>query len=374
METAPFAGDTVSSVVAAVIIYKLIIPNRGSVGAYLLGWGVIIPLSLWIPFEMMEAFDLRNKILKMCVSLVPMIVVFRSIEAMYDTSPPVVEYSLANYVTYYTCTIHHVWDPKTNGRVRVNTQQFISTFLRVVYYYHLQSLSLSFQMHVDFKPFKSDPVVLDEFHVTRFWELLRPDHIANAYLIVLHLYFYLLVGFELTNFGENIKGYLTKPTFKNPIWTSKSPTDFWGRKWNLLIHDILKGGAFLPARKYVSTPLAVMWSFICSGLMHDYMWAVIFYHHGYEKDPETGICEDCFSPSPLKLTAFFVWNAMMMLLERPVSRWAPMQWMANNLPLTIISSLVGLTALPVTHWYTGDWAVGGFFADYAVALWAIKKL
>jgi hypothetical protein len=33
-----------------------------------------------------------------------------------------------------------------------------------------------------------------------------------------------------------------------------------------------------------------------------------------------------------------------------------------------------LTALPVSHWFTGDWVVGGYFADFTLALWRIKKL
>jgi hypothetical protein len=188
-----------------------------------------------------------------------------------------------------------------------------------------------------------------------------------------HTYFHLLVGFELTNFGENVKGYLTKPTFINPLWASTSPTDFWGRKWNLMIHNILKGGAFLPARKFVSTPVAVLLSFVASGLIHDYVWVAIFYHHGHQKDPDTGVCNNCFSPIPLKLTAFFLWNGIVMMLEKPLGKLPPFTWFAR-LPLPLLSTLVVFTALPVSHWYTGDWVVGGYFADFTLALWRIKKL
>jgi Membrane bound O-acyl transferase family len=182
-----------------------------------------------------------------------------------------------------------------------------------------------------------------------------------------------LVGFEMTNFGENAKGYITKPTFLNPLWTSTSPTDFWGRKWNLMIHNILKGGVFLPARKFVSNRVAVLLSFVASGLLHDYVWAAIFYHHGHERDPDTSVCSKCFSPVHLKLTAFFLWNGIVMLLEKPLGKLAPFAWFAK-LPLPLLSTLVVLTALPVSHWYTGDWVVGGYFADFTLALWRIKKL
>jgi len=183
------------------------------------------------------------------------------------------------------------------------------------------------------------------------------------------------VGFELASVGENLKGYATIPIFLNPLWSSTSPTDFWGRKWNLMIHRILKYGAFLPARKVgIPTPVAVLISFLASGLIHDYVWAAIFYHHGHSRDEETGVCHGCFAPTTLKLTAFFLWNGLVMLLEKPLSKVPPFTWFSKHLPLPILSTLVVLTALPVSHWYTGDWAVGGYFRDFAVALFHIQKL
>jgi hypothetical protein len=170
----------VGQVVCAVVVHKFIIPNRGTIGAYLLGWGAIVPLVLWLPFEMLEAWDIRNLVLKMCVTSLPMVVVFRTIEAMYDTSPPVVEATLANYVTYYTAAIHHVWDPKTKMRAKVNSRQFLSNLLRVTYYYHWLSLSLSILMHYNFTPFES-PVVLNTFHLNM--DIFKPAHIANAYCL-----------------------------------------------------------------------------------------------------------------------------------------------------------------------------------------------
>lgn len=355
----------------AAIVYKFIIPNRGTMGAYLLGWGVIMPLSLWIPFEMLEALGVYNQILKLVPTTIPMSIFFRTIEAIYDTSPPVVESSLMNYCTYYTSTIHHIWDAKTNSRLRVTASEFLYNLLRVTYYFHWVSLSLSFMMHFDFSPFES-PVVLDDFHFNL--DLLKPAHIANTYLLCIHVYFHLLVGFELTNFGENVKGYRCKPTFKNPLWDSRSITDFWGCNWNLMIHNILKGGCFQPARKFVSTPVAVFISFAVSGLMHDYVWAVIFYHYRDQRDEKAGVCLDCFTPTPLKLTAFFAWCGLCMVLERPLGKLPPFTWFSQFLPVPILSTLVLLTALPVSHWYTGDWAMSGYFSDFALALWHIKKL
>lgn len=141
-----------------------------------------------------------------------------------------------------------------------------------------------------------------------------------------------------------------------------------------MIHNILKGGVFLPAKKYVSTSMAVLLSFVVSGLMHDYVWMCIFYHYREERDEVAGVCLECFAPTAFKLTAFFFWNGVIMMLEKPLGKLPPFTWFAKNLPLPILSTLVVLTALPVSHWYTGDWAVSGNFSDFATALWHIKKL
>lgn len=141
-----------------------------------------------------------------------------------------------------------------------------------------------------------------------------------------------------------------------------------------MIHNVLKYGSFLPARKFVPTKVAIIISFLVSGLIHDYVWAALFYHHGHRRDEETGICHGCFAPTTLKLTAFFFWNGLVMLLEKPLGKLSPFTWCSSYLPVPILSTLVILTALPVSHWYTGDWAVGGYFNDFAIALWHIKKL
>ena len=141
-----------------------------------------------------------------------------------------------------------------------------------------------------------------------------------------------------------------------------------------MIHNVLKHGAFLPAKKFVSTPMAIFFAFVVSGLVHDYVWLCIYYHYRHERDEDTGICMECFAPTTLKLTAFFAWNGAVMLLEKPLGKLPPFTSFSKHLPLPILSTLVILTALPVSHWYTGDWAVSGNFSDFGLALWSIKKL
>lgn len=83
---------------------------------------------------------------------------------------------------------------------------------------------------------------------------------------------------------------------------------------------------------------------------------------------------DCFLPIVWKQTAFFVYNGIVMLLERPVSQFPIVQSMSKNLPLPVISTLVTLTALPVAHWFAGDWIIGGYFYDFPIGLFKIVRV
>ena len=93
----------------AMVIYIFIIKRKGTTNAYLLGWGVIIPLACFIPYMLLDFLDVRNKAIKLAACNIPSIVVFRTIEAMMDTAPTkVVEASIQNYMVYYTTIAMHI--------------------------------------------------------------------------------------------------------------------------------------------------------------------------------------------------------------------------------------------------------------------------
>jgi hypothetical protein len=353
----------------AAIIHKFIIQRRGTTAAYLIGYGVVIPTVLQIPYTVLDLFDLQNKTLKMSMVTLPTIVFFRVFEAMYGTSPHTVESSIGTYMAYYTSLCHFDWNPKTKTRRILTLKEFLSNFFRLLVHFHLVGLVLSVAMHFDYQPFSSN-VILDDYHFSL--DLFSPAHMANCYLLGLVTFLTLAVGFEMAAFGDNLKGFVTKPIFHNPLFTSRSPTEFWGRKWNMVIHKLLKHSVFLPARQFFPTPICVALTFLASGALHDYTWTVMFYHHNYLLN-ENGVCHigNCYHPIVLKVTAFFAWNSVIMLLERRVGH---LFGFTKSWPTIVVSQLVLLTALPVSHWFTGDWAVGGYFNEFAVGLWIIRKV
>jgi Zn-dependent protease len=134
-----------------------------------------------------------------------------------------------------------------------------------------------------------------------------------------------------------------------------------------MIHRILKHGVYLPVRKVCSWRwVAITATFVMSGLLHEYSWSLIFYRPSTAGDD----CPTCYTPVPLKLTLFFLWCGVVMLLERPV---APYFGFAKALPTPLVATIqLVLLALPISHWFTGDWAVGGMYSDFALALWRVK--
>ena len=221
----------------AAMIYRFIVPHRSSVGAFMLGYGVIIPLAMLLPYEILEYFHIANRTLKMSVCTVANVVVFRCIEAMHGTSPDCVETSMGHYMTYYSSLPEFVWDTKTNRRVKIKAKRLLTNIWRLIVHFVAVSLVLSYLLAYDFKPFQSD-VVLNDFHLTP--ELLYPGQLANNYLAGVLTFFTLSVGFNLVAFAQNAQGFLTQDVFRNPLFSSHCPTDFWGRKWNLIIHRQLK--------------------------------------------------------------------------------------------------------------------------------------
>eukprot|EP00546_Thalassionema_frauenfeldii_P016849 CAMPEP_0178898766 /NCGR_PEP_ID=MMETSP0786-20121207/2526_1 /TAXON_ID=186022 /ORGANISM="Thalassionema frauenfeldii, Strain CCMP 1798" /LENGTH=432 /DNA_ID=CAMNT_0020569547 /DNA_START=58 /DNA_END=1356 /DNA_ORIENTATION=+ len=376
--------QVVFQVAAAIINYRFLVQprrnkkrnsttnnnnNNNNNNYYLLGWGVVIPLACWIPHGLLKVVHIGNRVVKLAAGNLANVVVFRTIEAMYDTSPHSVEQSLSNYITYYTSLVQFEWDQQTHTRKKMTGTELLQSIGMVLLFFHLSSLLLSFQLQHNFLYFLESPVT--ELHLYHFSleDLFHWHHLANNYLLMLTIYAVLNFGFRFTALGEQLKGgYATKPIFLNPVFGTRSLSEFWGKRWNLTIHNILYRGAFLPLRRFVPTTIvAVFGTFVASGLLHDYAWSLTFASSNKEEE------EEFFQPTFWKLTAFFLWNGAFMLLERPLG---PLlyKYIGTYLPTILLSTLLGLTAVPVMHWYGGDWVTGGYFADLSLACWKIVPL
>ena len=175
------------------------------------------------------------------------------------------------------------------------------------------------------------------------------------------------MGYSASAFTFNLQGFEMVDPFVAPLWKSASPTDFWGRRWNTMMNQTLHTGVYGPLKGAgYNTTVSILAAFLVSGLVHDYCWAVLFYHGQDDAVPRT------FTAKFGKQLAFFGWCGLTMLLERPVGQLPMIQWMSKNLPRVVVSILIVFTAVPLAHWYTGDWIEGGFVQSTSQAVFVVR--
>ena len=347
------------------ILSLIYLQKRGTRTAFYTGYGIILPLAACAPFFLLEYLQVRNKTLKCSLGTSGAIPFFRCLEAMYGTSPHTVEHSVRTYMEYYTALTHFEWNPKTKTRRLLTIREAWDCLVRTASHFHLLSLVVSIGLHCNFSLFDS-PVVVNEYHIT--WDLLRPAHLANSYFMAVAVFLHISTTFELASLPDNLQGYYTQPIFHNPLFCSRSPSDFWGRRWNMTIHRMVKHGVFLPAQKYLPVSVAMLLAFLGSGLIHEYCWATMFYNFRDMHNAD-GVCvaDDCYHPRPFKVLAFFLYNAVLVLLEKQLG--GSKSWIAKTTrswPTPLVSTLVVLLSLPVAHWFYGDWAMGGYMREFAI--------
>jgi D-alanyl-lipoteichoic acid acyltransferase DltB (MBOAT superfamily) len=142
-----------------------------------------------------------------------------------------------HYITYYSSLFDFYWDEKTNSRERISAKELRLQLWRISTHLILLSVIHSYLDHYHFKPFPS-PVQLDQYHIS--FDLLQPGQLLNNYLYALLTFFGLSLGWNLAALAFNLQGYRTVAPFDNPLFTSRSASDFWGRKWNITIHETVK--------------------------------------------------------------------------------------------------------------------------------------
>ena len=138
------------------------------------------------------------------------------------------------------------------------------------------------------------------------------------------------------------------------MFKSTSPSEFWGKRWNLLVHRGLKNGVYKPVRRRsLSRVKAVMAAFIVSGIIHEYVNLILFADRAYE--------------FKWKQMIFVGWNGVLILLEYIVGQWTLFQWIKKNFPQCIVTALVLSSALPLAHLFLGDWIRCGYFSAVSLA-------
>jgi hypothetical protein len=156
----------------------------------------------------------------------------------------------------------------------------------------------------------------------------------------------------------------------HPMFLSESPSDFWGRRWNNLIHVDLKQGIYKPIRRKTGNrTLASIVVFCVSGIYHEYVWMLLFFvTTAQAKETDGGgCCPSCYCDTWFgKQLLFFGWNGVLIALEYLVGH--KLSVLTAHLPSLLRSHLVVLLSLPAGHLFTADLTMAGFYGSIQQAV------
>lgn len=158
---------------------------------------------------------------------------------------------------------------------------------------------------------------------------------------------------------------LTMESFSDaPLTQSSSPSDFWGNRWDRPVASALRRGCFRPLRQAgFSRHSAAIFTFLTSGIIHEYILLVMAQRKGTPNNPQ----QEPYRPALGNHFVFFVWNAIVLLLERLAEGSTAIKWMQCHVPKQVRTALVLLTVLPIGHLFTDEYVKSCFFNDAAFA-------
>lgn len=184
-----------------------------------------------------------------------------------------------------------------------------------------------------------------------------PWRVANNFFQAVFVYFCLDLLMHRAAALTALLGFETQPHMHNPLLRSTSLRDFWGRRWNMIIHGLLRRVVFQPLRGVTAAerkPVALhrelgaaFATFAASGLLHEYLWL------------------GTIGPSaPLGgATAFFLLQGAFCTGQALAERFAPeLVRGCQRMPRAL--KLAGTYALlfPSLHWFQSNSAAFGLFA------------
>lgn len=335
-------ASAISSAIAWTVTYHVVIPNRGkSTIADLVAYGIIIPYTLYIPFKLIDILGVENLIIRFFGAIYPIITFFHTLEAIHGYSPNHVTDSFKSYLRYNTCILEYEHE-LVNGQMipkrvamedtlKVLKQFFILTFVLGAYSSIFAPELEWFETSVDANALGFD-INLAHF---RDVKLLCNNFIGTLFMQLI-LYTFLAAFSTLLQLIFKVK---TNAPMKNPLFESESIADFWGNRWNMVIHGALKRGVFKPVYRATSIrTIALLSAFIASGFLHEYLLLIMYYK------------TDANCAMGMNLI-FFAWNAITMFIEVLVEDFRIVKSIKKALPKPIISMLVVMSALPCAHFF-----------------------
>lgn len=170
--------QSIVRVFLACIVYRFIIQKRGTMTAFLVGYGFVIPFVILLPFFIIPLLGIQNVCLMIAISSTPIFVTFNCLEAMYGTSPPSVEKDLMSYCIYYSSPIPFLFEEKTKELVKASKSEIVTKSKAILVNVILTMLLLSVLIPLNYEPFPSSRTMGQP--LCAFFET---HHLLNNYIL-----------------------------------------------------------------------------------------------------------------------------------------------------------------------------------------------
>jgi len=357
--------QTIVGIVCMLVAWVLIKKNRqeNPTMAFVACYGLLCPAALYLPFALLPFLNIPNTVLATPFVGLAISNALHFLEILYDTSPPFAEKTISNFLLYHASPVMLRFHPKTQEVTKATTDEMRHKLQVSLFSFCSTVVLLNVLLITSYEPFGHHELtsVADYFN----WRHLG-NNMANAYLIGTNLETGTLIFGVIISF---ITGYSTIYLNDSPFTKSTSVADFWGRRWNIQIGGLLKNSIFKSCVKNgVSRLIAVLLTFAMSALMHEY---VIQGGSRALVNP-TRIAHD---PAFGRQSAFFLWNGMMMVLERLImSNTSIKSAWDTSIPAPIKTVCIVMTSLPISRWFMDDFIGMYIFDDFVVAFPKIRKL
>jgi hypothetical protein len=328
-----------------------------STRAFVFALGVALPCVVLEPIYAIRALEIRNVGLIMVFLATPIVNSLRVTEALSGFAPAASRASVWNYVVYFSCLFGMEFDTSKQAPKRVTLAFFRKRLATLGRDFGIVSVVICILKPYEYEFFDTHTAVDSMNHTLS--EMISWRHLLNNLFVA----FLVSASLSQSSLGVSLVynllyGFQTYEVVLNPMLKSRSPSDFWGRRWNVLVHKGLKNGVYKPTRKNTSSKMwAVLATFVVSGIIHEYVNYVMFTGQGNGGD----LIQRSSYRFTWKQMLFFGWNGILILLEYSIGHWAIFRWMSKRLPQIVVTALVLCCALPLAHLFTGDWIKNGYF-------------
>lgn len=345
-------AETLVAAAVAVFFYHTVVRRTGTSAAYLIGYSAFVPFWIFAPKIAVEQLGIDNKIFRFCMCVItPTMSIFRTTEAIHGFAPKYAAKSMADYVLYFASPMYLKYDNKTEKYVKATPRRMLWHLGRFLAFLFVTGMYQSlFSLFPGYFPSLRRELPFEGVGQEWFsWQrAMDPaqwrDSALYAFLFQLYLTAY---GEGLVFATTVLTRRQTEPLMDNPLFESKSPSDFWGRRWNLLIHRGLKNGVYKPVRQQGGAkPLAVLATFVASGLFHEWLLPSVFFDY-----PNTHGTT----------TFFFAWQAGLVATEALIGHWTVFKRVSKKLPGVIRTLLVIIAGVPLGHWFCESYVSSNFF-------------